>query len=252
MKILKTLFIILLVIIIVIVLILGYLGFIPGLSTIFGSDKPRDLGIKYVKADYVSAAQKNKVSINVIDSASSPEASLKWTGANQVNSSWTSEEVTATINANSADWAYFPMKDVQFKVNNDGSVEASGILSFDKLKGYAEATKVSQYNIDSVSKILDEFKIPREPVPFYIKGNLEIKNNNVDVEVPKLEIGRLPIPQSLYEPAKSSFESFAKEQLDGGGYGSFYIKSLNFDNGKLNFDGTLPAAVTIAKKVSGF
>ena len=144
------------------------------------------------------------------------------------------------------------MKDVQFKVDPDGSVEASGILSVDKLKGYAEATNVSKADIQTVENVFNEFKIPKGPVPFYIKGNLSIKDDNVNVEVPELEVGRLPIPQSLYEPAKAAFESFAEQQLTSGGYGSFYIKSLDFNNGKLNFNGTLPASVTIAKKVIGY
>ena len=252
MKILRTLLILLLIIVIGIVLFLGYLGFIPGLSTFFGSDKPRDLGIKYTQTDYDLAMQKNKVGISVINFAPSAQASLIWQGTNQVSNSWRAQEVMATINKNSSDWKFFPIKDVQLKINSDGSVEASGILSVDKLKGYAEATKISQGDINSISKILDDYKIPRNPVPFYIKGSLSVKNNNVNVEVPKLEIGRLPIPQSLYESAKSSFEGFAKQQLDGGGYGNLYIKSLDFNNGKMNFDGTLPAAVTVAKEAAGF
>jgi len=251
MKILKTLVIVVLAIIVIIILALGYLGFIPGLSAIFGSDKPRDLGVKYTQADYVSAAKKNKVNIAVVDSAQSIKSSLEWGGSNQINNSWTSQEVTATINANSADWEYFPMKDVQFKIDPDGSVEVSGILSVDKLKGYAQATNVSEADIQTVENVFNEFKIPKGPIPFYIKGNLTIKDDNVDVEVPKLEIGRLPIPRNLYESAKSSFESFAKQQLTSGGYGNFYIKSLDFNNGKLNFNGNLPASVTIAKKVIG-
>jgi len=252
MKILKTLGIVILVVIVVIILALGYFGFIPGLSTIFGSDKPKDLGIKYAQVDYVAAAQKNMVKIAVIASAPDAKSSLKWGGANQINNSWTSQQVTATINANSADWEYFPIKDVQFKINSDGSVEASGILSVEKLKGYAEATNVSAADIQTVENILNKFKVPKGPIPFYIKGNLSVKDDNVDVEVPKLEIGRLPIAQGLYEPAKSAFESFARQQLISGGYGSFYAKSLDFNNGKLNFSGTLPASVTIAKKVIGY
>ena len=88
MKIFKLLLIILLIIVVGAVLLLGYLGFIPGLSTIFGSDKPRDLGVKYTYADYVSAAQKNKVKIAVVDSAFACKLSLKWGGSDQVNNSW--------------------------------------------------------------------------------------------------------------------------------------------------------------------
>jgi len=41
-----------------IVLVLGYLGFIPGLSSLFGSDKARDLGVDYTEQNYQEARAK--------------------------------------------------------------------------------------------------------------------------------------------------------------------------------------------------
>jgi len=34
-----------------------------------------------------------------------------------------------------------------------------------------------------------------------------------------------------------------------GGYGSLYIKSLSFSNGKMNFSGNIPKVITTAKIV---
>lgn len=47
-----------LILIIVVILLLGYLGFVPGVSAIFGSNKPRDLGITHTQADLDSAQTK--------------------------------------------------------------------------------------------------------------------------------------------------------------------------------------------------
>lgn len=47
-----------LLIVISIVGVLGYFGFIPGVSKIFGSDQPRDLGVTYSYADYTSYMDK--------------------------------------------------------------------------------------------------------------------------------------------------------------------------------------------------
>ena len=43
------------------VLALGYLGFVPGVASLFGSDKPRDLGIKATAADLQSANSNDKI-----------------------------------------------------------------------------------------------------------------------------------------------------------------------------------------------
>jgi len=251
MRILKIIFITLFIIVALIVLVLGYFGFVPGLSHLFGSDKPRDLGIRYTQADYDSASQKNNVKIVTVSSAPNIESSIQWGGSHQVNNSFTSEEVTARINMNSANWAYFPAKDVQIKFNQDGSVEASGILLFDRLEGFAAATKVPQSDIQTVLQVFNEYKIPKIPIPVYMKGNLTIKDNNVDIAIPTLEIGRLILPRNVYAPAKSYFEDFVKQQLNSGGYGDLYVKSLDFDNGKLNFNGTLPDVATVAKNIVG-
>ena len=48
-KILKLGGLILVIIVFGVVMVLGYLGFVPGLSSVFGSDKARDLGIEFTE-----------------------------------------------------------------------------------------------------------------------------------------------------------------------------------------------------------
>jgi len=251
MKFIKILFTIVITLIIVIILTLGYFGLFPGVSKVFGSDKPRDLGTSYTQTDYDSAGLKNKIKIVVTDSAPDIKSSVKLEGAQQINNSWTAEEITARINMNAGNWEYIPIKDVQVRFNPDGTVEASGLLIVSRLRGLAEGTKVSPADIQAISKIFDEYKIPRITIPVYMKGTLSVTDNNIDIAVPKLEIGRLTIPVGTYEKAKVPFENFAKKQLTGGGYGSLYIKSLDFIGGKMNFNGTLPQTITTAKTILG-
>jgi len=56
----KLLLKIILVIVAIVVLVGGYLGFIPGVSGLFGSDQPRDLGAAYTEADLASGQAKLK------------------------------------------------------------------------------------------------------------------------------------------------------------------------------------------------
>ena len=72
MKFLKGLAITIGVLVIVVVLVLGYLGFVPGVSNIFGSNKPRDLGVTYTAADYASAHARNGTTHTVLPAGSVP------------------------------------------------------------------------------------------------------------------------------------------------------------------------------------
>jgi len=248
MNIFKALFTIIIVLAVAGALLLGYLGFVPGLAKIFGSDKPRDLGIKYVQADYESAGLKNKIQIEVLDKAPDAKSSLKMEGKNPVEASFTSEEVTSRINVNQPNWKYFPVKDVQIKFNRDGYAEASGILLVDRLKNYARATGVQADAVMKIEAIFDKYHIPKNSFPVYMMGKAVILENKVFIDVSVLQIGKFTVPHDIYKEAKPVVDDFLSQQLSSG-YPGLYIKSLNFDNGKLNFNGTLPAKITTAREV---
>ena len=57
----KFLLFLLLIIILIPVFALGFMGFVPGLSAILGTDKPRDLGIKYSQEDLKSIRSKSHI-----------------------------------------------------------------------------------------------------------------------------------------------------------------------------------------------
>lgn len=57
-KFIKVIFGIFLVIILGIVLVLGYFGFVPGVSNLLGSNKPRDLEVRTTAAEYDSYIKK--------------------------------------------------------------------------------------------------------------------------------------------------------------------------------------------------
>ena len=44
--------------VLLVVLVLGYLGFMPGVSALFGSSTPKDLGVTYTAQDFASAHAK--------------------------------------------------------------------------------------------------------------------------------------------------------------------------------------------------
>jgi len=238
----------LIVVIIVVVLGLGYLGFVPGVSRMLGSDKPRDLGITYTAADLKSITSKNHVQRIVLESAPNIKSSFVLKGSQAISNVFTDKEITARLGQES-DWPFNPFTDVQVKIGQDGTVEASGVVRVDKLKGYAEATGVSSQEIEAISKGMDKYKIPKISFPAYVKGSLSIENNKLNIDLSELYIGKIPVAKALYSQAKSAFEGFVYERLTSGGYGSLSVKSLSFSNGKMSFSGNIPKIITTAKTV---
>jgi len=238
----------LIVVIIVVILGLGYLGFVPGVSKMLGSDKPRDLRITYTDADLKSITSKNRVQRIVLESAPDIKSSFVLKGSQAITNVFTDKEITARLGQES-DWLFNPFTNVQVKIGENGMVEASGVVRVDRLKSYAEATGVPSKEIEVISKGMDKYKIPRVSFPAYIKGNLSIENNRVNIDLSELIIGKIPVPKGLYGQAKSSFEDFVYERLTSGGYGSLDVKSLSFSNGKMSFSGNIPKVITTAKTI---
>src|SRR3989338_10927420 len=78
----------------IIIFILGYLGFVPGLSAVFGSNKPKNLGIKYTDDDKITADEKLQVKYGQL-SANATEKGLVLKGYHPVDKIFASEEITA-------------------------------------------------------------------------------------------------------------------------------------------------------------
>jgi hypothetical protein len=223
---------ILIILILLVVVVLGYLGFVPVVSELMGSTKPKDLGVTYSSADLDRYVEKAGIKFEPLDAALGVKESLRFEGKKDLDVSFTSEEITAMVNSDK--WKYYPVSDVQIKINSDGTAEASGVLRKDRLMGYLEAQRIPT---DQVNAIMDYIKdIPLNPI-FYIKGTGKVVDNKVDMEIQKAEIGRLSIPQQFIDD-ESPVEGFVESRISF--VPNFYIEKFDFDNGKMNFKGTYP------------
>jgi len=255
-KSLKVLLVVVVGLVLVGVIILGMLGFIPGLSTLLGANRPRDLGVTYTEADYAAARSKSQLEYEALPSDTSVEQSLQRSGTRPVTATWSSAELSALMN--DRPWRYWPIKDVQLRVNNDGTAELSGVVMRDKLPGYGAAIGVPQAVIDTVVKFL-----PPNPA-FYVKAKTSLTNNQVsDFDVQSVYLGKLSIPvdtllslQSVnlvprayaedltgeltkYSGKKAAVVEFINARLSK--ITGFFAKRAYFSDGKLNFDGSLSA-----------
>lgn len=253
-KVLLFLLILFLLFILGVVFVFGYLGYIPGLSKLLGAETPRDLGVKYTEEDRTAARAKSKVEYTILPETTAITKSYQLIGTRKITASWNSQEMTALMN--NRPWKYWPIKDVQLKVNDDGTAEMSGVVIKDKLIGYGQAIGVPEEVITTVVNFL-----PPTPT-FYLKAKTSLEENKVkDFEIQSVYLGKMPLPVdtlmslldrkvvspayaanpvselSKYQGKREAIINFINDKLAS--LTGFYAKKAYFDDGKLQFDGNL-------------
>ncbi|MFA6005647.1 MAG: hypothetical protein WC775_04150 [Patescibacteria group bacterium] len=237
-KILRGLLVVVVLLVICFVLVLGLLGFIPGISSVFGSNKPRNLGVTFTERDHDNAYKKNGVAAFPILASSDITDSIRYEGEKEIIFSMNSAEITALINNN--DWKYMPISHVQIRVDNDNG-EVSGILHIDKILPFISLT----HSTDQVKTAMKKYHIAGNP-PFYVKGKVLVTNNQVTLKPEKVEIGRLTIPAFLIDQNISALTDFIERRIAN--VPNLLIRSLRLYNNSVNFNGTVPEKEFKAEK----
>jgi len=219
------------VIILISILVLGWLGFVPGLSTLLGADRPRDLGVKYTQADLQSLYAKSGVTRTVIPPGQTVKQSMTFTGSHAVKTSFTQEELSARLDADT--WKYQIAKNPQIKINNDGTVEISGRLVTANVDKVAEYYNLDPSHREELAKALSAVKTNPS---FYVKARPSVVNNQVSLVIEQSQIGRLPVPGGLAE--KYDVAQIAEQMLRQ--VNGLFVNSASFADGKMSFDGSLP------------
>jgi hypothetical protein len=240
MKFLKWLGITIGALVIIAVLVFGYLGFVPGVSNLFGSNKPKDLGVTYTAADYASAHARNGTTHTILPAGTLPENSIVFSGSHAVNTVYSQAEINALINTRQ--WEFYPLKNCQLRINPDNTVEFSGNIIMNRLKGYETALNLGN-NMDAITKYL-KF-VPGNPA-FYAKGTVEIANGQiVNTSITQFKVGKLTFTKPVQDNL-SSLISNAYSEINA--YKGFSITTLKFANGKVQFVGTLPDSARAISK----
>jgi hypothetical protein len=243
MKVLLGIFIGIVSILFILVLIAGYLGFVPGVSDIMGSNKPVDLGVTYSAADSASGMAKGGVQHSALPASTLPEDSLAFSGTMARNFNLTQAEVNALINGNS--WVYFPLSDIQVRFNADNSAEISGMLKLDVLKDYALARGLSEADYNTALEQVSKYAFIQDNMPFYLKGTGSVVNGNITFECLSMKLGRLPIPVSEINNRKADLLNLLEK--DALSIPGFSVNNFSISGGQMHFDGTLPQSVSVAK-----
>jgi hypothetical protein len=230
MKVLLAVVITILVIILILIGVVAYLGFMPGVSDLFGFNKPKDLGVTYTAADLASFKTKHNVSLEPYTPTSDDDP-VTFIGSHPVNASFTSSELTAAANAKNA---FYPLTNVQVKITKD-VMEISGNVQTGRIGKYAKWLGIPEDRIAAVTDVISKF--PANP-PAYIKGKFEMLNNKITkFDISDATIGKLSVVNQIKDNA-SSIRSAIEEAI---GYQKdrMQVTSLKLENGLLNFVGKL-------------
>lgn len=243
----------------IILLILGYFGFVPFVSDILGTNKPKDLGVTFSEKDYEIARGKTKVQYEQLTGDLKPEESLKYSGKRNVKIELNSSELTALIYVRK--WRYYPFKKWTVKINEDGTVETSGQILTNKLMDCLSAfgitpPETSKENFNSIILMgaFSGFQVPevtrfynllnqisrfiKSNPSFYIKGKAKIENNKLTLfQLNSVFLGNINITSTVNK-YKGEIVRLIEEILDN--TPGLFVTSLVFQDMKLKFNGTLP------------
>jgi hypothetical protein len=230
-----------LILIVMPMLLLGWLGFVPGLSSVMGASNPRDLGVRYSNADYTAYKQKVGVQFKKYsDAPTNPynkNQKILLTKPKTVkNIDLTQEELTAAVN--SIGWDWLPMQKIQVKLDN-GTIELSGKLDSSRLEKFRKYMNDNNKNNSDINGAISWAKRFSNNAPFYIKATSSTDNNVVKFQLIQAQIGRMNIPLGRIDKSLKQ-QTSTKFYTD-----NFKAKSAKIKSGKIEFTGTYPSVIYI-------
>jgi len=142
------------------VLAAGTTGLVPGVSGVLGTNRPRDLGVRYTEADYESGLAKIPG-----HTVTNPEymcftCAYESQGSVPADATFTQEEFTAQVNTLNAEKG--PVSDAQVRFNDDGSIETAAAIADSMFNGpvYARG-RIASVGPRSVELAVDEAEVGR-------------------------------------------------------------------------------------------
>ncbi|MBI2984219.1 MAG: hypothetical protein HYY50_01165 [Candidatus Kerfeldbacteria bacterium] len=216
--------------VLVVALVLGYYGFLPGVSKLFGSDRPRDLGVSVTAADLQSA--NSKLGQSQVALARGQDPHTIWQAA---------DEVSVDANLTPAEYAahfmtIHPVKDLQLLFHDDGSFEASGRIDRGRIRGLLRAAGVDEVDQLGVLSVFDRYLLGN-PI-FYLRGTGEITDGQASLTLEKTELGRLSLSPG---PFAAGLVTYAEGLIKN--IPHLTIARMAVENGRLHVQGTIPAVI---------
>lgn len=212
-------------------------GIFPGLSTLFNTNEPRDLGVNYTKYDNLN---KSIPLVAINDYADAPRkngATYYVTSPEDVrDGKMSSAQLTAKLNNLTLPW--LPVEDIQAKLST-GQVELSGMIVQDKLSNFETYLRERGALNASVQNAFTWARRTNSDVPFYAKLTASMRDGQLTYKLLKVEVGRLAIPLTDIDSNLGREQSVSVESPN------FYGESLVLTDDNATFTGIIPTEIYI-------
>lgn len=213
------------IVLLVLYLVAGYfIGGLPVASKIMGSNKPVDLGIEisvdsaYQGLDALGQPTTVEELQEIVDNPDS---------FGTVQTTLSEEEASSLMALNQI--PDFPARLTQIKFNDDGTFESSGMIWIDKFPTFLARNGVSSEGVEKVMGYIGFM----DSTNYYMKGTFSITNNNVDLNMDSVKVGRISLPTGIINDNRGSVENTISNMLTNNGYN---IRSMYVSDGKVNVD----------------
>lgn len=186
--------------------------YIPGLSDVLGTNKPRDLGVTADPAKFTSLLARENVKIAGPASNYDLTATITYGQAGPMDVTVSSGELTSMMQATNN--AKGPLKNMQIRLGNNNQMEMSADANLQRY-GY--------------------------PVngPVYLKGTFEKSGSgSIKVTITGGSLGIIPVPESILQQAGDGIEQQINHQISH--MPGMRIDSLEIQNGQLHYRGAFP------------
>lgn len=226
----------------VLVLVVVALGFIfPGLVW------TRSLGVRYTQTDYNSIIDKLNYTKDAAPTGDSADLyNYVYGEPTNVDTEFTSEELTAFFNENRP--SYYPLKNVQIKINEDGSIEVAAAANVDY---FLNDVLGGKYTREQIQNEIPALGLLPDNVNIYLKFTGSVTNNISTIYIDLATVQGIEIPSnytsssSAINVIESSLNDFiAKLNAETGSN----FESLTVQNGVLKFKGSVPSSLERIEK----
>ncbi|MBX4190515.1 hypothetical protein KW794_00305 [Candidatus Saccharibacteria bacterium] len=232
---------------------LAYVGFVPGVTELMGTNNPVDLGVSYSAADFhrlqqnalfnVSNFGQSDTSVKNIENISSGPQ-LVIAGANSVQTTATQQELTAFVNM--VPWTGTPLSNSQLRFS-DGAVEYSGNIG----SAYASDLIKSIYPQNDYGQLgfLVRMAGHLHNPAVYVKFGVSVANTSngpshgqLSLRVLSLKVNRTDLSNDVNNLNSISLSIPEGDYAQGI---AFSLSSLAVSSGQLSFYGTIPSQFSV-------
>jgi len=228
------------VIIVILLLIIGgiasYFGFIPAFSKTFV--KRVDLGVKNDPQLSLDLRKKSGVQFNILENELPTNKEVVYEGVLNIEETLTSQQVTSILNTVKTQHSSIPFSNVQIRINNDGTGEASFDLDIETTVNEAKKLGYSDEDIEKGKKYLG---VLGDSVYVYAKLSFDISNDELTVNPYAFRIQNFNVPSSIMKMVADTGSNAIEDRLAQ--VPNLYIESLRQVGEKLNFKGTIPQSL---------